>query len=55
MKDRTQQRIVALQRQLKIARLALLKIREYGRAPHTIAGEALYEIENIESASNAQR
>jgi hypothetical protein len=49
--DRQKQRIVSLQRQLRIARDALLRIREYHRFPHSIAGSALYEIENIERAS----
>lgn len=51
MKDRSQQRIVALQKQISIARKALLRIREYGRYPHAVAGQALSEMDAVEYAS----
>lgn len=41
-------RVVALQKQLRIARDALLKIQHYGRSPHSIASEALDKMNAIE-------
>lgn len=46
-----EKRIVALQKQLGIARRALLQIREYGRYPHSIAGGALVDMDALEYAS----
>lgn len=51
MNDKEKARLVALQKQLRIAREALLKIQEYARSPDSIARAALYEMEQIEAAS----
>ena len=51
MSDRDKPRIVALQKQVAIARKALLRIREYEPSSHTIAGTALEEMESIDAAS----
>lgn len=51
MSDRDKPRLIALQKQVAIARKALLRIREYEPSSHAIAGDALYEMENIDAAS----
>jgi len=48
MASKEKERIVALQRQLKIARAALLRIQHYGRNAHAIAGTALDEMNTAE-------
>lgn len=42
------ERVVALQKQLRIARAALLRIRHYDRHAHQTAGAALDEMNAIE-------
>ena len=46
-----EKRIVALQKQLGIARKALTQIRDYGRSPHATAGAALDEMDAVEWVS----
>lgn len=41
-------RLIAVQKQLRIARDALLKIQHYGRSPHSIAAEALDKMNALE-------
>lgn len=41
MADRQQERIISLQRQVKVARDALLRIREGARDPERLAAEAM--------------
>jgi len=42
------QRLIALQKQLGIARAALLRIEHYSRDPHSVAYNALEEMNRIE-------
>lgn len=48
MSNKDQERIVSLQRRLKIAKFALAKIKFHGRDAHGVASGALEEIEQLE-------
>ena len=54
MRNKDQQRIIELQRQLKIARTALVRIKAGGRDPEGAACTALYEMMPLDNKQPLQ-